>query len=62
MWGGKSRGSSLQEGVSDTYTLIDWVRVEILSCKKKKKNNKFLNVLICSSGQLTIVTNLLSKF
>ena len=61
MWGGKSRGSSLQEGVSDTYTLIDWVRVEILSCKKKKIN-KFLNVLICSSGQLTIVTNLLSKF
>ena len=32
MWGSKGQGSSLEKGVSHTYT----TRVEFLSCKKKK--------------------------
>ena len=32
-----------------------------LKTKPNCVKTKFLNVLICSSGQLTIVTNLLSK-
>ena len=38
LWGAedKSRGSSLQEEVH-THIHLDYIRVKILSCKKKKK-------------------------